>query len=254
MRAHEGEPFDVRVNGARLRVVAHGEGAPILFLHGALAVGAAFRGQRAALADVGRLLFVDQRGHGASSHFGDDVPWESLDYATYVADAHALVDALSPHEPVHLVGVSMGGMVAARVAAERPHRVASLALLSTAARASERRRHYFATTPPERSLIGRFGAQWHGEPYWRALAAAMFAHIARADEAIFPARIDVARALVMQAAGDELLEPDEADVWARRIRGDVRVERPPGLHAFFADGRAGTRAANEALRVHLRSA
>ncbi|HEX2021143.1 MAG TPA: alpha/beta fold hydrolase, partial [Candidatus Thermoplasmatota archaeon] len=161
---------DVVVNGARLRWHEEGEGETIVFLHGALAVGMAFRGQRAALRDLGRLVFVDQRGHGASAHGGDEVPWETLTYGQLVADAHAFLDAVSPGAPVHLVGVSMGGMVAARVAAERPARVASLALLSTAARASERRRRYFSEARPEDSLIARFGAAWHGEPYWRDLS------------------------------------------------------------------------------------
>jgi pimeloyl-ACP methyl ester carboxylesterase len=242
---------DITVNGARLHYEEHGAGAPIVFLHGALAVGMAFRGQRAALRPFGRLIFLDQRVHGASAHFGEEVPWSTLAYDQFVSDARAFLDAVAPDEPAHLVGVSMGGLVAARVAAEAPHRVASLALLSSAARASLRRRRYFTTTPPEETSIARFGAHWHGEPYWRELAAAVFQSIALAGDDVFPARVRVPRALVMQAVEDELLEPDEADVWAARIERGVTVERPPGTHAFFADGRAGTKAANAALARHL---
>ena len=241
---------ELTIRGARLHYNEVGEGETVLFLHGALATGLAFRGQRAALHDVGRLVFVDQRGHGRSAHFGRDVPWDTLDYDELVADAHALLDALSPDAPVHLVGVSMGGMVSARVAAKRPERVASLALLSTAGRQDGPWRAFFATADPEEIRFARLAARWHGDEYWRELATAIFRYFATAERP-FPERLDVAPALVMQATHDELLSPDEADAWRARFTTPPRVERLPGDHQFFADGRDGSKAANAALRKHL---
>lgn len=240
---------DIDVNGARLHYEEHGSGETVLFLHGALATGLAFRGQRAALHDVGRLVFVDQRGHGKSAHFGEEIPWETLGYDQLVKDAHALLDALSPDAPAHLVGVSMGGMVAARVAADRPSRVKSLALLSAAGREDGPWRAFFEVARPESIRFARLAARWHGEPYWRDLAEALFRYFASAARA-FPDRIEP-RGLVMQAVDDELLAHDEADRWAARFVRPPRVERPPGDHQFFADGRAGSQAANRALREHL---
>lgn len=241
---------ELTIHGARLHYDEVGEGETVLFLHGALATGLAFRGQRAALQDLGRLVFVDQRGHGKSAHFGRDVGWETLAYDQLVADAHALVDALSPDAPVHLVGVSMGGMVGARVAAQRPERVASLALLSTAGRQDGPWRAFFEVADPDEIRFARLAARWHGEDYWRELAGALFHYFATAARG-FPERIDVAPALVMQATHDELLAPDEADHWRARFTTPPRVERPPGDHQFFADGRDGSKAANAALRQHL---
>lgn len=241
---------DVVVNGARLRVDIHGDGEPIVFLHGALATRLAFRGQRAALHDIGRLVLVDQRGHGESAHFGDEVPWETLRYEQLVADAHALLDVVSPDAPAHLVGVSMGGMVAARVAADAPHRVASLALLSTAGRQDGPWRRFFATAKPEEIRFARLAARWHGEPYWRELAGALFQYFAEVDRPL-PERIAVDPALVMQAVDDELLAADEWERWVSRFATPPRVERPRGDHQFFADGRDGSKAANAVLREHL---
>jgi pimeloyl-ACP methyl ester carboxylesterase len=243
---------DLHVEGARFHVeVEEGPGPLALFLHGALAAGAAFRGQRAAFRGAMRMAFPDLRGHGRSSHGGVDVPWESVTYAQMARDALALMDALSPGEPVHLVGVSMGGLVAAHATAQAPRRVASLALVSTPGLHVPERQRFFAATPPEdlSPQTRRLGALWHGEPYWRDLARHLFPQFARGEP--FPARVPATRALILQATADELLRPEEADAWAARATGEVHVERPPGDHAFFADGRAGSQAANAALHRFL---
>lgn len=242
----------------------------VLFLHGALATGAAFRSQRVALRDDLRLAFADLRGHGKSTHLGGALGWDTLTYDTMARDVSALMDALDAR-PIHLVGASLGGVLAARVTAERPERVASLALLGTSALAGAKRSAYFGDLTPETLPRGtqRLSAMWHGEPYWRELARQIFAHITMLDAPagasasslpsvaavqtpdIYPTRLAPPRALVMQAVGDEVLEPREAEVWVERIDAPTTLVRPPGDHAFFADGRSGSRAANAALRVHL---
>ena len=243
------------MNGISLHVDLDGVvGRPlVVFLHGALAVGAAFRSQRVALREDLRLAFVDLRGHGRSTHLGGAVGWETLDHATMTRDVSALLDALSPDAPVHLVGASLGGVLAARVAAERPERVASLALLGTSAVAGAKRRSYFERLTPETlpATTQRLSAMWHGEPYWRDLARHLFARIVAQTPETYPAHVRVPRALVMQAVDDEVLEAREAEVWVERLDAPTTLVRPPGDHAFFADGRAGSRAANAALRAHL---
>lgn len=67
---------------------------------------------------------VEHRGHGRSSRGGS-----AYRVADYVADALALFDRhLSGGEPAVLIGHSLGAMVAAMVAAERPERVRALVL------------------------------------------------------------------------------------------------------------------------------
>ncbi|HEY1954041.1 MAG TPA: alpha/beta fold hydrolase [Polyangiaceae bacterium] len=78
------------------------------------------------LSDLGRVLVLDPPGHGKS-----DVPppFSLDDNARALADA---LDALGAKRAV-LVGLSWGGMIAMRLAALAPDRVAGLALLDTSA-------------------------------------------------------------------------------------------------------------------------
>lgn len=241
-------------NGIGLHVEVDGpEDAPlVVFLHGALATGAAFRSQRVALREELRLAFVDLRGHGRSTHLGDAVGWETLRYGTMTRDVLDLLPQLG-RDPPHLVGASLGGVLAARVAAERP--VASLALLGTSALAGPKRAAYFGALTPETlpASTQRLSAMWHGEPYWRELARHLFAQIAIQTPEVYPARVRVPRALVVQGVEDEVLEAREAEAWVDRIDAPTTLVRAPGDHAFFADGRSGSRAANAALRSHLLS-
>ena len=77
-----------------------------------------------------RVIRFDQRGTGAS----DWMPgWSRADPYTLVdmaRDAIAVLDATAT-ERAHLIGLSLGGMVAQEVAIMQPHRVASLTLMST---------------------------------------------------------------------------------------------------------------------------
>lgn len=77
------------------------------------------------------ILIPELRGHGASTHTGraEDYTLEAL-----ADDLQQVLAALSP-APVHLLGHSMGGMLALRVALAAPERVASLVLMSTSAEA-----------------------------------------------------------------------------------------------------------------------
>lgn len=233
------------------------DGPLVVFLHGALASGAAFRSQRVALRDDFRLVFVDLRGHGKSTHLGGaGAPgWDTLDHVTMTHDLAELLPQLgvSAARPAHFVGASLGGLLAARVCAQRPELAASLALLGTSAIASEKRRAHFARLTPETLAPGtqRLSALWHGEPYWRELATHLFASIARQAGDVYPSQLRPPKALVMQAVEDEILEPREAEIWVERIDAPSTLVRPPGDHAFFADGRSGSRAANAALRAHL---
>ncbi len=85
----------------------------------------------------------DNRDAGLSTHFSDapvpdfsaiqsgDFSTESYSLSDMAADTVGLMDALG-YESVHLVGASMGGMIAQTIAIEYPHRVRSLtSIMST---------------------------------------------------------------------------------------------------------------------------
>ena len=69
-----------------------------------------------------RVLAIDQRGHGESSHVPD-----TYTLADYVPDAIGFCESVAT-QPVVLVGHSLGGVVAASVAHARPDLVRGLVL------------------------------------------------------------------------------------------------------------------------------
>ena len=80
-----------------------------------------------ALAPRYRVVRYDTRGHGESP-----VPETTCSIDDLADDLLALIDRLGTPN-VHLVGLSLGGMTAIRLAARNPDRVRSLALLCTSA-------------------------------------------------------------------------------------------------------------------------
>ncbi len=119
----------VNVRGVELEVEDHGEGVPVVLLHGFPLSAAMWTPVRTALEQAARVITPDQRGFG-----GSDKPTAGYAMAELAADALALADALGLDRFV-LGGHSMGGYVALRVAAERRERLAGLILVDTRAEA-----------------------------------------------------------------------------------------------------------------------
>jgi 3-oxoadipate enol-lactonase len=88
--------------------------------------------QISALVRTHRVLRYDMRGHGLTDSTPNDDP-SAASIERLTADAIALLDALGIHR-VRLVGLSLGGMVAQRLAARYPERVDALVLCATASR------------------------------------------------------------------------------------------------------------------------
>lgn len=77
------------------------------------------------LAALYRLVLIDNRGIGES-----DVPRGPYDTETMAGDVLAVLDALGL-DRIHLVGTSLGGMIAQRIAVRAPERVDRLVLVCT---------------------------------------------------------------------------------------------------------------------------
>ena len=120
-------PF-VETTGARISYADAGTGAGVLLVQGIGVVGEGWRPQVDGLRDRFRLLTFDNRGIGASQLRGGEISIEAM-----AADAWAVVDAAGI-DRVHVVGHSMGGVIAQAVALAAPARVLSLGLLCTFAR------------------------------------------------------------------------------------------------------------------------
>lgn len=96
---------------------------PLLVLaHGWMDVGASFQFMVDAMDGSRRTVALDWRGFGRSRMPDSDSYW----FPDYMADLDALLDALSPHDPVDLLGHSMGGNVVMSYAAARPARIRRL--------------------------------------------------------------------------------------------------------------------------------
>jgi pimeloyl-ACP methyl ester carboxylesterase len=102
-------------------------GPTVVLVHGYMDAAGTWDRVAPHLAAAGfRVLAPDMRGFGD----GPRAPTGSYyHFADYVFDLADLVDALSPDEPVALVGHSMGGTIATLFAGAFPERVARVALL-----------------------------------------------------------------------------------------------------------------------------
>jgi pimeloyl-ACP methyl ester carboxylesterase len=98
-------------------------GAPkMVLLHGWMDVSASFQFLVDALRGTWEVLAPDWRGYGLTDWGRSDCYW----FPDYLADLDFLLEALSPGDPVNLVGHSLGGNVAALYAGIRPERTRRL--------------------------------------------------------------------------------------------------------------------------------
>lgn len=123
-------PHAITDDGVRLRYDEFGRrhGEPVLLIQG---LGADSRGwtfQRAAIGSRYRGIVFDNRGVGRSGK-----PVGPYDLERMAADAVAVLDAAG-YESAHVVGASMGGVLAQIMAVRHPDRVRSLVLACTACR------------------------------------------------------------------------------------------------------------------------
>ncbi|MBB5114133.1 alpha/beta fold hydrolase [Micromonospora echinospora] len=115
------------VDGRRVRCRISGDGPPVVLLHGIGRTLDDFTALHTALARDHLVLAVDLPGHGGSAPL--DGPHTLPALAAAVA---RFLDVAGVTGSAHLVGNSLGGAVAMRLAADAPRRAASLALLNSA--------------------------------------------------------------------------------------------------------------------------
>lgn len=113
--------------GIQTAYLDEGDGPTVLLLHGFTGSKLDFRDEVARLAQSHRVVVPDNRGHGESSNTGDA---DSYRVRTLVDDLASFIDTLGL-SGVHLLGHSLGGMVAMRYALSAPPQLASLVLMDT---------------------------------------------------------------------------------------------------------------------------
>lgn len=103
-----------------------GQGQPVLFIHG---LGSSLRDWELQVPFFSRhyqVITFDVRGHGNS-----DKPPGPYSISQFAADTAGLIRALDA-APAHIVGISLGGMIAFQLAVDVPDLVRSLVIVNAA--------------------------------------------------------------------------------------------------------------------------
>ena len=117
----------LEVNGLSLYVEEHGEGVPVLLLHGFPDSARLWRHQVPVLAANGfRVITPDMRGFGRSGRPGEAAAYR---LRNSVADVSAILDRLG-HQAAHVIGHDWGAAVAWLTAMLSPDRVRTLTVIS----------------------------------------------------------------------------------------------------------------------------
>jgi pimeloyl-ACP methyl ester carboxylesterase len=120
----------VRANNITINYEVHGEGEPLLLINGLADDLASWAYQLDDFKQRHQVIIFDNRGIG-----GTDKPAGAYTTAQMAADARGLLDALGIGR-AHVLGVSMGGMIAQEFALAYPDRVRKLLLCCTCSEAS----------------------------------------------------------------------------------------------------------------------
>ena len=262
-------PFASAADGTRLAYELCGreDGEPLVLIQG---LGADRRGwlmQRGALGERYRLLLVDNRGVGQSDH-----PPGPYDLNEMAEDVLAVMDEVG-WGSAHVMGASMGGVIAQILGVLHPGRVRSLVLACTACRHHPWRRELLTgwkATALDDGMRGfaERNAKWLVGPrsirrFWPVLNlfgglalnaeahafAAQVDAILQADESLRHALSGVtAPTLVIVGSQDVLTPMCDAEEVAEAIPGALLAVVRGGAHGFmFERGKVF----NETVRTFL---
>jgi pimeloyl-ACP methyl ester carboxylesterase len=248
----EGMPMQVDLAGSA--------GPEVLFIQGVGIHGAGWKPQTDRFSATHRCAWFDNRGMGRNA--GMLLP-EPLTVDQMAADGFAVLDAAGWLAPVHLVGHSLGGLIALTMALRAPQRVRSLSLLCTfgdgrsvaplswrmmwsglrsriGSRASRRRGFLELVLPPPppdsetssrlaRELELLFGHDLADQP---PVVSRQLAAMRRTNVLSRLPELGSIPALVMSAAHDPIAPPALGKALAEGIRGARYAEVPDASHGL----------------------
>jgi aminoacrylate hydrolase len=263
----------IETAGTTIHYTRTGAGPAVILIQGVGVSGRGWTPQAEALSSSYSVITIDNRGIGASP-----IGPEPLAIETMAADVRAVADA-EGIESFHLVGHSMGGVIAQEVALTARSRVLSLGLLCTFLRGRQgaamspalfatamrsrlgtrrMRRHafvemvmpteYLATTDRDMlcARLGElFGRDLADSP---AILMRQLRAMSRFDASARLASLAGMPTLVLSAAHDRIARPEYGRALAAAIPGARYVEVPDAGHAVTIQSAA---AVNEFLLQHL---
>lgn len=236
--------------GSRVRYLVAGEGEPLVLVHGLGGAAANWLALAPLLLPGRRLIVPELPGHGGSS------PLPAAPSLSPYADRLGLLLEHEGATPAAVVGHSLGGAVALRLALRRPESVSALVLAAAAGISSTARSARYALTvtgilkpgrkiAPHRRRVARsallkrlvFGRWGASDPpalppeVVEALLAGPARHTDTVSAATALVRDDVrpdlerirCPVLMLWGARDNQLPVDDAFDYARRLRAPLRV-------------------------------
>ena len=251
--------------GCRLRYLVAGEGDPLVLVHGLGGAAANWLALVPLLLPGRRLIVPELPGHGGSS------PLPAAPSLSPYADRLGLLLDHEGAAPAAVVGHSLGGAVALRLALRRPEAVSALVLAAAAGISSATRSARYALTitgilkpgrkiAPHRGRVARsallkrvvFGRWGASDPVALPpeLVEALLAGPARHTDTVSAAKALVrddlrpelehvrCPVLVLWGARDNQLPVDDAFDYARRLRAPLRVIADCG-HLLIVERPAG---------------
>lgn len=253
--------------GAQIHWTSLGRGSPVVLIMGLGCSSALWFRVAPRLAKTHRVILLDNRGVGQTR-----TPAAVVHRVPHMAaDVAAVLDAAG-ETSAHVVGFSMGGMIAQQLAVDHPARVRTLSLLGThsggiwAIQASAEVRHLLFTKnrmSHEEGLRAMrpytYARKTHdawfdedalvrlaNQPSPRGYEAQLYGLIG------WSAYLELPRlscpTLVMHGLQDELIVPANGRILANRIRGARLIELADASHWLMTDQ---TEAVVSALLTHI---
>ena len=240
-------------NGVNLRYEIHGSGYPLILIVGFGATldlwSSDFVGP---LAEFFQVIIFDNRGVGGST-----APEGRVSMELYAQDVIGLMDKLGLTK-AHVLGISMGGMIAQQLAVSYPDRLSKLVLGATSCSAK------FIRKNPR--IVSLLVLKWAPRVAMRALLSKDFiiAHPDLVDRLVQVSRAHPASALtikrqsravkkydladsitaiaaptlIMAGTDDQIINHENSDILAAKIRSSRLIKYPGVGHIFPLERRA----------------
>ena len=112
-------------NSINLYYEIHGEGPPLLFIHGLGSSTKDWKAQLDFFAKTYKVIVLDLRGHGQS-----DKPMGTYSISLFADDVACLITKLDI-QSANVVGISLGGMIAMQLAVYKPELFKSLVVVNS---------------------------------------------------------------------------------------------------------------------------
>ncbi|BBM83300.1 alpha/beta fold hydrolase [Candidatus Uabimicrobium amorphum] len=247
------------------------EGTPVVLIMGLGMLGSVWGCQIPVLSKKHRVLIFDHLGIGES----DPLPRGGKSMAEMAIDVGRLLEEVG-WESAHVIGISMGGMIAQHVTLMYPHRVRSLSLLATSAggvlspaptthsfmfwlktlgcKSNEQRAQLVKELLFPKSYLKTLSKEQHehlSQIYQRKIpknvvsahVKAVIAHNTKPSLHLLQLPV-----LILRPDCDYLVAPSENDVLHRLIKGSRLVSFPNAGHGIL---RQCTDEVNKELLAHL---